>query len=436
MVSSSAHAQQWLSDRSRTQGRGILVGTLELHPGIGAEVGYDSNVFLSEEPESSGILRVTPSLYVSTLSGERLQGAEPKLSFRAGVNGSLKSYFATDQGTDIGIGQDAKLTWNASSIFALELFQDFKRAIDPFGEPQGVTIDTDSSDDEPLQPDGTPAPTGLSDRSDNFRRHQIGGGTRLQLSTPGRLLKGGLGYRIDYDNFTNSAYDVNDSLKHTIGADTSWEFLPKTALFWNGAFRIHDYINADDSALGQRFGSKSIGNKLGINGALTERVGFTIAGGYDATFADNDADREAVTAQVEARWRFIETSQWALGYDRTLQLSFQGGTMQVDRIKTALNAMFGGVFALGLRADFAFIDYGEDDELGERDDKQLTTSLSGEYRFVDWFAVTGEVGYLQNFTDFEVRVPIVDEDGMNVGTVTNAAKYRRFEAWLGVRAFL
>jgi hypothetical protein len=310
----------------------------------------------------------------------------------------------------MAVGQDAKLTWNASSIFALELFQDFKRAIDPFGEPGGVVG---------------------GDSEDNYGRHQIGGGTRLQLSTPGRLLKGGLGYRIDFDNFTNDAYDVNDSLRHTIGADTSWEFLPKTAVFWNGTFGIHDYIHEDETALGERLNSYTIGNRLGINGALTQNVGFTIAGGYEAAFVDEDRDREAITAQVEARWRFIETSSWVLGYDRTLRPSFQGNTMRVDRIKTGLSAMFGGVFALGLKAEFSFIEFGDDAELGDRSDKHLLTNLSGEYRFVDWFAVTGEVGYLQNFTDF--TVPVRGEDGV---ARENAAKYKRFEAWLGVRAFL
>ncbi|MDW8362679.1 MAG: hypothetical protein RMK74_09775, partial [Myxococcales bacterium] len=54
-------AQGWLEDRRRAEGIGIRVGDLELHPGIGAEVGYDSNVFLqSDTPESSLIARISP----------------------------------------------------------------------------------------------------------------------------------------------------------------------------------------------------------------------------------------------------------------------------------------------------------------------------------------------------------------------------------------
>src|SRR5690349_11635486 len=95
LVESVAHAQQWMADRSRAEGRGIRLGNFELHPGIGAELGYDSNVFLSEDPRSSAILRIGPSLYLSTLSGERAGESKSPLSFRAGLTGSFRNYFAT-----------------------------------------------------------------------------------------------------------------------------------------------------------------------------------------------------------------------------------------------------------------------------------------------------------------------------------------------------
>ena len=424
MSASSAQAQQWLSDRKRAEGHGIRAGQLELHPGIGTEIGYDSNVFLSEKPEDSAILRVAPSLYLSTLSNERLEGEQPIVAFRGGVTGTLKHYFSTDRGTDMGVGEDAKLTWNASSIFALQLFQDYKRAIDPFGEAVG----------------------GPTVGANEFDRDQLGGGTRLQLSTRGHLLKGGLGYRIDWDNFESAAYNANDSLKHTISADTSWEFLPKTAIFWNGSFMLHDYTHDNLDAIGERNGSKGVTNNLGLNGAITERISFTLAGGYSAAFFDNNVDSELVTAQVEARWRFLEQATWSLGYDRTLMPSFQGNSMHTDRIKTGVQALFGGVFALGAKAEFAFVTFGDDADLanemnttGSRDDKHLLLNLSGEYRFVDWFAVTGEVGYLHNFTDFVVITTTPDAstaDPNDTVDAVNEAKYERFEAWLGVRAFL
>ena len=70
-VSVQASAQQpWLADRRYGEGIGVRVGDLELHPGVAAEVGYDSNYFLrapSEDPLAAYRLRVTPSITLSTL---------------------------------------------------------------------------------------------------------------------------------------------------------------------------------------------------------------------------------------------------------------------------------------------------------------------------------------------------------------------------------
>lgn len=413
-----AAAQQWLGDRSRAEGRGIRLGDFELHPGLGTEIGYDSNMFLAEpgEEQDTAILRVSPHIYLSTLSAERLQGEKPRLSFRTGVNAAFKYYFAPADG-DIGVGQDAKLVWSPGDVFSLELFDEFSRSIDPFTEPAG------------------PESAGVDQLA--FGRDQLGLGTRLQLSTPGGLVKGGLGYRYDIDFFEEELFKSNNNHSHTISADTSWEFLPKTAVFWNGSVQLHSYDkDTADEAATARFDSTRVTSKIGLNGALTQRVGFTLAGGYSAGFYEDNNDYENVIAQVELRWRLRQTMLWALGYDREYSTAFQGNFARMDRVKTRLQAMLGGAVVLGAKAELTFVDFGRDAELdvageGERNDIQLLTNLNGEYRVVDWFAITAELGYLQNFTDF--TYVFIADDGTRI---EDPAEYRRFEAWFGVRAFL
>jgi len=409
-----ATAQQWLSDRARAEGRGIRLGDFELHPGIGTEIGYDSNIFLAEPDteQASAILRVSPHFYLSTLSGERLQGVRPRLSFRTGVKAALKYYFAPKEG-DIGVGQDARLVWAPGDVFSLELFDEFNRSIDPFSDPAGPV----SSEADQLA----------------FARDQLGVGTRLQLSTPGGLVKGGVGYRYDLDYFEDDLFRSNDNHSHTISADTSWEFLPKTALFWNGSLQFHSFDEPSSEALTDRTDSTRVSSKIGLNGALTQRVGFTLAGGYTAGFYDNDNDYENVIAQVEARWRLRETMLWALGYDREYGTAFQGNFARMDRVKTRLQALLGRVVVLGAKAELTFVDFGFDDRVADlggdptRNDIHLLVNLNGEYRIIDWLAITAEFGYLENFTDFVYTFDM----GM-----TDPAEYRRFEAWLGLRAFL
>src|SRR5690349_3139001 len=60
--SGTASAQGWLADRRYTEGAGIRTGDVELHPGIGGEVGYDSNWFYRSSKEGPTIANGAPAL--------------------------------------------------------------------------------------------------------------------------------------------------------------------------------------------------------------------------------------------------------------------------------------------------------------------------------------------------------------------------------------
>lgn len=423
VASGTAAAQAWLADRSRAEGRGVRLGDFELHPGIGSEIGYDSNVFLSDSAEQdSAILRVAPHLYLSTLSGERAaagggSGPPPTLRFRTGVSGTLKHYFATAQPTDLGIGQELQLVLLPEHTFSLEFSEKYSRTIEPFVDP----VD--------------PATSGPAD----YDRDQFEIGAKGVLQSRGGLLRGGLGYTLGIDHFEGNEFASNRSQRHTISADTVYEFLPKTGLFWNGSFGIHHYANPAGPGL-SRNDSRLVATKVGLNGGLTEKVGFTVAAGYGAGFFEADGDYESVIGQVEARYRPIDSLMWSLGYDREYNTAFQGNYARIDRPKTALQLMLGGEAVVGARAELTFVSYGAE-AAGSRDDIQLSTDLNGEYRFTDWFALTAEFGYLRNFTDYSFTAVSGAGPDMTFGTaddvtMQDAAKYQRFEAWLGVRAFL
>ena len=103
-VAHPAAAQQWLTDRQYQEGPGAKVGDFELHPGIAAEGGYDSNYYLRTDKTGAGIsnggvvgtpeLRVTPSLSLQTLGTQRTEGkadVEPAaVGFRAAISGTYR----------------------------------------------------------------------------------------------------------------------------------------------------------------------------------------------------------------------------------------------------------------------------------------------------------------------------------------------------------
>ncbi len=73
--------------------------------------GYDSNVFPERERSGQQLLRDRSAPLLADARRRAFwRPGPPPVEFKAGVSGSLKHYFETDAGTNIGAGQDAKLT--------------------------------------------------------------------------------------------------------------------------------------------------------------------------------------------------------------------------------------------------------------------------------------------------------------------------------------
>src|SRR4051794_615155 len=104
-----AQDQPWLRDRKYTEGIGYRVGDFELHPGIAAEFGYDSNYFHRASGEFGGPvgslrLRITPSLSLSTLSKQRTESTTnppPDFEFRTMLAVTYNEFFPVS-GPDAG----------------------------------------------------------------------------------------------------------------------------------------------------------------------------------------------------------------------------------------------------------------------------------------------------------------------------------------------
>lgn len=427
-----AKAQAWLSDRARAEGHGFKLGALELHPGVGAEGGWQNNVFNNDPGngvQAAGLLRVSPHLYLSTrraraveseAGGQHREG--PPVSFRAGVTGSFMHYFAAYDRTDMAVGADLQLKINEGRVFSVILDENFKRDIRPFGQPAFSSPDIATAQ-------------AVSGSNVNFGRDQNTVGVTFQLASPGDLLKGSLGYAFGFDLYEDAAFDVNDNLTHTVKERVSWTFLPKTALFQQMSVAFQSYGDGSSNAVSSLNDNKRVETEVGINGALTPAVGLTIAAGYGAGFFDNDVDLENFMARVEGRWTISKTVKASLGYRRAFQSTFQGNFARTDAIRGDVAIAMGGVFLLRPIAGVTFVDFGPSEgDRGQdpRNDIYLDLGVSGEYRVIDWLAFTAEANYTQNFSSYEFRVP--DPNG-GPQTVGDPVKYQSGEVWLGVRAF-
>lgn len=424
----TARAQAWLSDRSRTEGEGFKVGNLELHPGVGAEGGWQNNVFNADpgnNVEAAALLRVSPHLFLSTRKARKQEsddaeqtGGGPRVAFRGGVSGQLYHYFAAYERTDMGIGADVKLTINDGRPFSVVIDEEYKREIRPFSQPSF------SSPSLPAPPTNGNAP--------NYGRDQNKVGATFQLATPGNLLKGSLGYAFGFDMYEDDVFDTNNSMTHMVKEQLSWTFLPKTALFQTTDVAFQSYASGAGNSVSTLNDNKRVDTEMGLNGALSAAWGITLAAGYGAGFYDNDVDYENITLRVQARWKISDTVKSSLGYQRAFQSTFQGNFARTDAIRADLSIMMGGVFYLQPSVGVNFVDFGptaQDGTQGARNDIYLDATISGEYRVIDWLAFTAEVSYMQNFSDYEYIV-----EGMT-GPVADPVKFQSGQVWLGLRAF-
>ena len=144
--------------------------------------------------------------------------------------GTFKQYFATSlkDHPNMGVGQDARLMLRPSGSSRWKLFDDFHRTIDPFAQTGASLVAGTPSDVRSAVRELRSRPDSASARASNSRH-------------PAQLFRVGLGYRFDYDYFQGNEFANDRNLSHTISSDTSWEFLPKTALFWNGSVRFFKY---------------------------------------------------------------------------------------------------------------------------------------------------------------------------------------------------
>lgn len=421
-----AEVPGWLQDRENAEGIGFRLGDLELHPGVGAEIGYDSNVFLDDQnANGSAILRVTPHLNLSTLGEQRRsegdedrEGAPPMVRFRGGLSASFIHYFATEAKTNVGADLDLRLTIAPERPFSVTLFESFGRSVRPFTEQTGT--------------------------GGGYARDQNTVGMMAHFATDGQIFRGGLGYSLAIDYFEGTPFRYATNLQHTINGNWGWRFLPQTALLYDLETTISDYPSydpAEPSTASQLADSVRLRTRLGVNGAVTRRFSLLAMVGYGAGFYDEGAEYDSIVGQLEATYAPSQTVGFSLGYDRDFHSSFVGNFYSRDRVYAQFRLLLGGSFLLTINADVAYLDFGAAlapdgtmclgaGGVCSRQDVRFSTRLFAEYRFTDWLATNATLIFVGDFTDFEYLRPISASM-----IIIDPAEYSRFEAWLGVRIF-
>ncbi|MDB4945252.1 MAG: hypothetical protein JWP97_4786 [Labilithrix sp.] len=463
LASTEASAQEWMKDRRYQEGAGIRTGNLELHPGIGAEVGYDSNYFLRTYKEGNqyvngapnlpvreaGLLRVTPSLSLSTLSNQRTEGStQPQaVAFRAGIAATYREFIGVQE-----IRDQRNVSGNAYA--RLDVFQNRPVGFGVFANYQRLI-----------------QPSVVSDPNLSFNRSDVGAGAEVVALPGGGALDLRLGYQFFGAFFEESNGVPYTNTTHEISMRNRWRFRPRTALFHDTTLRFISYPNAD-RALNYLNNSTPLRTRLGLTGLVTDRFSVLVAAGYGATFFEK-ANRastqqyDSLNAQAEATFYLSQNngagdpnnaslllSTLTLGYVRDFQNSLLGNYYDSNKGYARVVYFFGGRALLQLDGYFEALGYpqpyynapatgeivpvkGADGitPTGDFTNFHVGGTLFGEYRFTDAFALNATLDYSQTISDTQLQTTVTNGPvAANAPTLFDL-NWRRFQALVGVRVF-
>jgi hypothetical protein len=458
LVAKPASAQAWLRDRRTLEGQGLRAGDFEFHPGIGGEIGYDSNWFLrthktdprfvngapQNPPTDGALLRLTPSLTLNTLrhKGETGLVAPSPVSFTAGISATYREFFGKQELRDqrnISGAANARLDVNNGRPVAFGIFANYQRLIQP-----AVVADPNLS----------------------FNRSDVGAGADVTITPGGGTLDLRAGYQFLGALFEESNGAPYTNFTHEISVRNRWRFRPRTALFHETTLRFITYPNAD-RALNYLNESTPLRTRFGVTGLLTERFGVLLAAGYGATFFKrpelvSTRQYDSVNAQAEGTFYLSQgagtdepgkatllLSTISFGYVRDFQNSLLSNYYTSNKGYAKVVYMFGNSVLMSLDGYGEGLSYSQPfynsaagpvavngangAPTGDFTNYRIGGTLFFEYRFSQSFGVNATFDYAQMISDVSLDA--------GAGTTPGGPSqlydlsWRRFQAFAGVRYF-
>jgi len=365
-LESMSYGVQGVNPHNGPVGAKLGEGTL-LHAALGADVGYDSNVFYSQNPTSATVAHVTPALDLS--NGERDGSVPDGVYYDLAASLVYREYLS---GGDAVRSQRAfnpsvggLLRLSSRQTLSLSLADNFARAEDPpysQGAPMIIHDYNIASLELKLAP----------------------GGGRIQLVAR-------------YNNVLN-LYEGNARDQSNMGnegvLDLSWRWLPKTAFFMQVAQGVVTYLNSDSTGVT----SYPFRAMAGLRGLLTEKLALNLGAGYTNAFYASGGSNPSGFGNVilvgEILYNMSLTSKAGLGYRHDFQNSpFVGNFYDLDAVYGALRELIGGRVATAAYARFENRVYHGGAQLATRGrtDQVVMAGLTADYMIQRIFYIG--VGY-------------------------------------------
>lgn len=383
-----APAQVFAQDVA-VEGPGYKVGeSTVLHPTVGAEAGYISNVFYEDNtPKGSALMRVLARLALASRPPERLeiegaeseeetQQAQEKLDFRAELRLAYEEFLTTDNQVqaqrNLGVGADLHLGILPKSTFPITLDDSFMRTNRPTNFESDRVINRDIN---------------------NFK-------AQLGFQPGGRTILMALRYENLLDVFEGGRSDFADRMNQSIGFRSEWQWLPITKFHLDVSYGFFGGLGSASESY--KASSNPIRAVAGVDSAITERTTVRVSAGYAYGSYSAGEGFSGMLFGSEFGFRYSPTGRFTLGYTHNYADSINANYFGEHAIRAGLDQQIGPVL-MAARAAGRLRGYrGINPMIGapSRDDVILDGGLRGQYVIQDWIAITGDLELATVQTDY------------------------------------
>ncbi len=374
--------------------KGVRLGpSLVLNTGLGAELGYTSNVFYEEDnrnPDSSAIARLMASFALT--SAPVPKDSPKRYELLASLSATYQEYLS---------GQE-KITRNRDVAVSALL-----RALVYAG--QHVALGVEDSFTRAIQP---------TDFEENLNRDI----NRLALWVgwkPGEgavEVKAGYAYNFDIFESSSDVFGALDRSAHEFFLNARWQYLPITRFF----FDYNQQITNPDADSGRSAGAPmkltvGVSTLFSAKTHVQARVGYDNGFYEDRAVAANSANYSSVLAGVDLTWLPTPLSKLTLSYEHNFADSVFSNFYVDDVVRLRYDQNTGGRLSLRGKAEYRHRSYeGLPDGLAFNDTRRVDNILTGE-ALVDYALTTRYfvgAGYIvvSDQSDFRIMSGTTTED--------------------------
>lgn len=353
-------------------GSGRLNASLELQSRYDSMAGYVDDASAPNEQRAAAdmILDIKPGLSFIAPSNTVEFGLKAAYTYQAYTG--MEESALTDQSKSI-LDLDAGALFNKEGNVRVEVADKFARS----DRPSNLSLGAAS----------------ISNRNDAQLRVSVLEKGAWSI-TPSYVLTSETFESIVSDDALDRTVAQYDYVAHTGRIDARYEVFGKSALMFDGSVGQRTYTN--DDPLGNDVGNVRVG--VGLTGLLTQKLGYTVKGGYGTQFglpADVDGFGSMI-GNAELAWFANEGTEVRAGYLRSFEADPAYEFYADDRVYLTAGARFGSSTLLRAGLSYDSIGFGAD---ADRTDGLLTASIAPSYAFNRWFEAGVSYAFTSRTTD-------------------------------------